>query len=70
MAFRSVASELPYEGHEVRIVGLFAEERRGYYELVLSVPVWMEAIHGPDRIIADVTDWDDIPPPPQIREIR
>jgi len=27
MAFRSVANELPFEGHEVRIVGLFAGER-------------------------------------------
>jgi len=66
----SVLDQLPEEGNEVRILGLFERERRGYYVLVAGLPVWWEAVDGPDDLIADVTHWERIAPPLSVREVR
>ena len=50
-----VDDEMPPEGMEVRIFGLFGEAR-GYWTYVLGVPTWFESIDGPDRLALDRVD--------------
>jgi len=54
-----VTEALPAEGHEVRITGIFAGERRGYWVDTLGVAVWWESIDGPDALVpAAVLSWE------------
>ena len=66
----SVLDALPEEGMEVRVIGVFTGERRAYMNLIVAVPVWTEAVDGPDRPIPDVTHWERVAPPPQEPEVR
>jgi len=52
-----VTDQLPAEGMEVRLFGIFGE-KRGYWKSVLGVPVWMESVDGPDVAVVDtVVSW-------------